>query len=55
VAEEDHAPLSQDLLFLFILALTGAYSSSTIINYVSRVWVWHLLYGLIWTVDKPAL
>jgi hypothetical protein len=48
IDETDRTPISTDLLSIFIAALAGSYSHSTIANYVAGLRAWHLLNKLEW-------
>lgn len=55
IPEEDRAPASHILLLSFVSTLTGAYSGSTISNYLYGVRAWHILHGVPWQVEKPEM
>jgi hypothetical protein len=48
ISEHLQAPISHPLATSFIASLAGSYSSSTISNYIHRIWAWHILHGLPW-------
>lgn len=51
IPEALRAPVSRDLLSVFIAELAGTYLASAISNYVAGVQAWHRLHRLPWTVD----
>ncbi|KAJ7059012.1 hypothetical protein C8F01DRAFT_990178 [Mycena amicta] len=53
--ETQRAPASQILVAAFIASIAGAYSGSTIANYVYGVRAWHILHGAPWTINPPEL
>ena len=55
IPEGDRAPASQLLIMSFVSTLAAVYSGSVISNYVYGVWVWHLLHGVPWKINKPKL
>lgn len=55
INEEERAPISHDLLSVFISELAGSYSKTTIVNYVSGIRAWHLLHRLKWDTDEKEL
>jgi len=55
IPEEKHAPASPLLIHAFISALTGAYSSSTVNNYVYGIRAWHILHRVKWQMEVAEL
>ena len=51
IPEADHAPASSVLLAAFISTLAGAYSGSTVSNYLNSVRAWHTLHSLNWALS----
>lgn len=52
IPEFQRAPTSPFIMALFISTLAGSYSSSAIGNAVAAVQAWHILHGVVWTLDK---
>lgn len=55
IKEEDRAPISKNLLSIFISELAGSYAKSTIVNYISGIRAWHLLHRVKWEADEAEL
>ena len=55
IPEEERAPASPILINAFVSSLAGAYSGSTIDNYVYGIRAWHLLHGVRWQMDVAEL
>lgn len=55
IREEDRAPISHNLLSIFISELAGSYSKTTIVNYISGIRAWHLLHRLKWETDEAEI
>jgi len=55
IPEDQCAPASPVLIHAFISALAGAYSGSTIDNYIYGIWVWHLIHGVKWQMEVAEL
>ena len=55
IPEEQRAPASDILIAPFIASLAGAYSVSTIRNYVYGVRAWHLIHGAAWRRNQDEL
>jgi hypothetical protein len=55
IMEIDRTPISSDLLSIFIAALAGSYSHSTIANYVAGLRAWHLLNKLEWSPNDEEV
>jgi len=55
IPEDQHMPASPLLISTFMSSLTGAYSSSTIDNYVYGIRAWHILHGVRWQMDTAEL
>jgi hypothetical protein len=53
--EDRRAPASQQIITSFISSLAGAYSGSTIHNYIHGVRAWHILHGLEWKPNPLEL
>lgn len=53
IPEEQRAPASPLLIASFISTIAGAYSGSTIANYLYGVRAWHILHGVRWQMN-PA-
>lgn len=53
--EEQRAPAAPPLILAFISSLAGAYSGSTLSNYVCGVRAWHILHGMQWNMDDSQL
>jgi hypothetical protein len=51
LAEEEHAPVSQDTIASLITDLAGAYARDTIANYVQGIRAWHRIYNIPWNID----
>jgi hypothetical protein len=52
VPEELRAPASQSNITSFIVSLAGAYSGSTVSNYIHGIRAWHILHGLEWRLNS---
>ena len=52
IPEELRAPTSQSIVTSFIVNLAGAYSGSTISNYINGIRAWHILHGLEWSLNQ---
>jgi len=55
ITEEQRAPTSSHLLTTFVTDLAGAYSKSTIVNYISGIRAWHILHRMKWEVNELEL
>jgi len=55
IPENERALANPVLISAFISSLTGAYSGSTIDNYVYGIWAWHILHGVKWQMDTAEL
>ena len=55
IPEEEHAPTSPILINAFISSLAGAYSGSTIDNYLCSIHAWHIFHGVRWQMDTAEL
>jgi hypothetical protein len=55
IPEDQRAPASPVLIYAFISALAGAYSGSTIDNYVYGIRAWHLIHGVKWQMEVAEL
>ena len=55
IPEAERAPASPVLINAFISSLAGAYSGSTIDNYVCGIRAWHVLHGVRWQMDTAEL
>ncbi|KIJ99194.1 hypothetical protein K443DRAFT_624764 [Laccaria amethystina LaAM-08-1] len=55
IPEDQRAPASPVLIHAFISALAGAYSGSTIDNYVYGIRAWHLIHGVKWQMEVAEL
>ncbi|XP_006464048.1 hypothetical protein AGABI2DRAFT_51604, partial [Agaricus bisporus var. bisporus H97] len=55
IDEVNRTPISPDLLSLFIAALAGTYSASSIANYVAGLKAWHILNKLDWRVNDDEV
>lgn len=55
VPEDQRAPASPLLISAFVSSLAGAYSGSTIDNYVCGIRAWHILHGVKWQMDTAEL
>ena len=51
ISERARAPVSSDLLSLFLASIAGNYATSTVTNYYAAVRAWHLIHGLHWNID----
>jgi hypothetical protein len=52
LAEEEHAPVSQNTIASLITDLAGAYARDTIANYVQDIRAWHRIYNIPWNIDN---
>ena len=52
ILEPEQAPVAEDMMSAFIAHLAGAYTSSTVVNYVSVVQAWHAIHGLEWCINE---
>jgi len=55
IPQDQLAPTSPVLIHAFISALAGAYSGSTIDNYIYGIWAWHLIHGVKWQMEVAEL
>ena len=55
IPEDQRAPASPVLISAFVSSLAGAYSGSTIDNYVYGIRAWHILHGVKWQMDIAEL
>ncbi|KIJ90262.1 hypothetical protein K443DRAFT_116846, partial [Laccaria amethystina LaAM-08-1] len=55
IPEDQRAPASPLLISAFVSSLAGAYSGSTIDNYVYGIRAWHVLHGVRWQMDTAEL
>ena len=55
IPEAERAPASPVLINAFVSSLAGAYSGSTIDNYVCGIRAWHILHGVRWQMDTAEL
>jgi len=55
IPEDQQAPASPLLIALFISTIAGAYSGSTIANYLYGVRAWHVLHGVSWQMNTAEL
>lgn len=55
IPEHQRAPASPVLVAAFISAIAGAYSGSTINNYVYGIRAWHILHGVDWKMNEAEL
>ena len=55
VLEKGRAPVTQDLVSVFVAHLAAAYSGRTISGYLNGVRAWHILHGLSWSLDKQKM
>ncbi|KIJ99708.1 hypothetical protein K443DRAFT_101747 [Laccaria amethystina LaAM-08-1] len=55
IPEDQRAPASPILVNAFISSLAGAYSGSTIDNYLYGIRAWHILHGVRWQMDTAEL
>ena len=55
ILEEVRAPVTQDLVSVFVAHLAAAYSGRTISGYLNGVRAWHILHGLSWSLDKQKM
>ncbi|KAJ7156786.1 hypothetical protein C8R46DRAFT_909818 [Mycena filopes] len=55
VPEPARAPAAATLIAGFISALAGFLSGGTISNYVSGVRAWHILHGVVWSMNTAEL
>ena len=44
--------MAADLMLAFIASLAGAYTPSTVVNYISAVQAWHEVHGLRWSINE---
>ncbi|KAG1734170.1 hypothetical protein EDB19DRAFT_1622204, partial [Suillus lakei] len=52
IPEHQRALVSNILISSFITSMAGHYSTKTIVNYVSSMCAWHILYGLTWSLNN---
>jgi hypothetical protein len=55
IPEEERAPVNLTLISAFIASIAGAYSGSTIDNYVYGIRAWHILHGVRWQMETAEL
>ncbi|PSR72209.1 hypothetical protein PHLCEN_2v11916 [Hermanssonia centrifuga] len=52
IPEKDRAPISDDVLQLFLATLAGSYAKSSIVNYYAGIRAWHAVHRINWMIDK---
>jgi len=55
VPNSRHSPIAQPLLSVFLTSCVGAYSGSTLSNFVARLRAWHILHGQPWLANHDEL
>ncbi len=52
IPDKKQAPVSSEILELFLVTLAGSYATTTISNYHAAVSTWHPLHHLDWLINK---
>ena len=55
IPDEQHAPISPNLLVAFLSNYTGSVLGTTVSNYTATLKAWHILHGLQWNIEDTEL
>ena len=55
IAEALRCPIAQPLLLAFLTSCAGAYSGSTLSNFIAGLRAWHVLHGQLWMINHDEL